>query len=172
MTELLGDDYKAWQHDPICQVCDNSEMELVHNEAICRGYYPSPRVEDWECNNCGTEHVDRINIRVEWKVKEFLYGLKHDRVAFLFETIDGNRLELTAVSWKGLIEDQIVAWPSEEMGKVVDLLFGQPVFERARFMYIDGECREGAKIERSRFGESKLLPYNDEILGVFRPIEI
>lgn len=172
MTELLCDEYRTWQHDPICQVCNNSEMELVNNEAICRGYYPSPRVEDWECKNCGTEYVDMINIRVEWKVKDSLYDLNSDRVAFLFETIDGNRLELTAVNWKGLVEDQLVAWPSEEMGKVVDLLFGQPVFEHARFLYIDGGHREGAKIERSHLVESKLRPYSDEILGFFRPIEI
>lgn len=168
--ELKGDDYKSWQHDPMCQVCNDSEMELVHSEAICRGYYPSPRVETWECKKCGTEYVDTINIQVHWAKKGYLYGRKSDQVAFLFETIDGNRLELTSVSWNGLVDDYIVAWPSEEMGKVVDLLFGQPVFEHARFLYVDGGLEEGAKIERSSLG--KFNTYRDDILGFFRAIEI
>jgi len=172
MPELTGNNYRAWQSDPLCQICNDSEMELIENGIVSGGYFPSPRVETWECKGCCTEYVDTINVKVYWEKKAHLYGRSSEQVAFLFETVNGNRVELTAVNWNNLIEDYIVAWPPPEMGKVVDLMFGQPVFEHARFLYVEGGLEEGSEIERSHLAISKLNDASHETLGFFRAIEI
>ena len=89
MVELICDEYKTWQEDPICQVCDNSEMDVA-DHAINLKVFPSPRKESWACGHCGTEYIDTINIRVEWTPAKYLYGREPSKTRIHFERADGN----------------------------------------------------------------------------------
>ena len=166
MIELLCDEYKTWQEDPICQVCDNSEMGVA-DHAINLKVFPSPRKEIWSCGHCGTEYIDTINIRVEWTPAKYLYGREPFKTRIHFEREDGNSLELATVSWSGIDADT-VAWPDESLAGLVDTFFGEAVFESMLQDYVNGMMRDGAPVKVDNLGPH-MIP---ETLGFFRAIEI
>jgi len=166
MIELLCDEYKTWQEDPICQVCDNSVMELAE-DAENRELCPSPRAELSACNNCGTTYIDTINIRVQWMPAKYLYDREPFKTRLYFETVDGNSLELSTVSWGGVDAD-IVAWPDESLAGLVNKFFGEEVFESMLQDYVNGMKKDGAPVKVEGLGQH-MIP---ETLGFFRAIEI
>ena len=166
MIELLCDEYKTWQEDPICQVCDNSEMGVA-DHAINLKVFPSPRKEIWSCGHCGTEYIDTINIRVEWTPAKYLYGREPFKTRIHFEREDGNSLELATVSWSGVDADT-VAWPDESLAGLVNTFFGEAVFESMLQDYVNGMMRDGAPVKVDNLGPH-MIP---ETLGFFRAIEI
>lgn len=159
MTQLEADAYRAWQQSPTCQNCNLSKLEMVEPAEVARGYYPSPRQEEWECQGCATVHTDTINDRLEWQVPAYLYDREASTVLFRFETVNGERLELAGVNSIGIV-DEVVAWPPWSKRALVDLFMGYDgAYDAARYGYVEG-WKDGDEI----VGE------NGKTLGIFKII--
>jgi hypothetical protein len=159
MTKLEADAYRAWQQGVVCQACDSSDLMLLEPSEMARGYYPSPRQEEWECQGCATVHTDTINCRLEWRVPAYLYDREASTVLFRFETVNGDRLELAGVNSIGIV-DEVVAWPPWSKRALVDLFMGYDgAYDAARYGYVEG-WKDGDEI----VGE------NGKTLGIFKII--
>ena len=157
MTELTGDEYKTWQQNMTCRACDSSDLMLLEPSEMARGYYPSPRQEEWECTACLTRHVDTINIKMEWSKRTFLYDREASRVTFMFERTDASRLELVGVNHAGVMsgDPRLVAFPSFEDFPTIDAFFRcKGAGDAAMYGYVE-------------VGENTVKIYgdNDDVIG-------